>query len=411
MRLACRVEADLPEPRLRMPTLTPDTLPAVQRAIAEAGLDGWLLFDFRGVNPIATQMLGLESALSRRIFAFVPREGVPVAVTHNIEQGAWHRWPAAWRRERYSAWRTLESLLQSIVGGKRVAMEYDPGDAVPYLDRIPAGVLEMVRAAGASVVSSGELVSRFYAVWSAADLASHRRAAEHVAAIGREAFAFVGAEVRSGREVTEHGLQARIVDAFTRAGLETYSPPNVSVGAHAADPHYEPSAVRPHRIAAGDVLLIDLWAREPGGVYADQTWMGVLGEPTERAVAIWEAIREARDAAIALLQQRIASGAAVRGAEVDDATRAVIESRGYGEQFFHRTGHSIDTRDIHGSGPNLDNLETRDERILLPGVGFSIEPGIYFRDEIGMRTEVNAYVGHGALVITPKEIQRELIVV
>lgn len=394
-----------------MPTLSPDTLPAVQRAIAHAGLDGWLLYEFRGLNPIASQMLGLESFLSRRIFAFVPREGVPVAVTHNIEQRVWRDWPAAWHRERYSAWTTLEQLLQSIVGGKRVAMEYAAGDSVPYLDRVPAGVLEMVRATGATVESSAELVSRFYAVWSDDHLAAHRRAAEHIAVIARESFAFAGAEVKLGRPVTETALQARIADAFTRVGLETYSPPNVSAGANAADPHYEPSPARPRSIIAGDVVLIDLWAREPGGVYADQTWMAVLGPPSDRARTIWAAIRDARDAAIDLLQKRIAAGAPVRGAEVDDAARGVIVSRGLGEWFTHRTGHSIDPRELHGSGPNIDNLETRDDRVLFPGIGFSIEPGLYYPGEIGMRTEVNAYVGEGALVVTPNERQEELIVV
>lgn len=394
-----------------MPSLSPESLPEIQRAIADAGLDGWLLYDFRGTNPIARDFLGFGDVhLSRRIFVLIPRSGVPVAITHNIEQGAWRAWPSAWRRERYSSWRALEALLHEIVGGKRVAMEYSAGDAVPYLDRIPAGMLEMVRAAGATVVSSGELVSRFYATWSNDDLLAHRRAAEHIASIAHDAFLHAGSQARAGTPIAEHLLQARMMDAFARAGLETYSPPNVSVGANAADPHYAPSADRPTVITVGNLVLIDLWAREPGRPYADQTWMAIIGAPSNRAVELWHVVRDARDAAIAYLEQSIAAGRDVRGADVDDASRAVIEKAGYGEYFTHRTGHSIDAREIHGSGPNLDNLETRDERLLIPGVGFSIEPGVYFPGDIGLRTEVNGYIGDGALIITPVEIQRDLIV-
>lgn len=413
MLVARRVETDFLVTRVtQMALLNPQSLSAVQRAIADAGIDGWLLYDFRNCNPIARAMIGLtEAHLSRRIFVLVPRDGVPLAITHNIEQGAWRDWPAAWNRVRYSSWRALESGLHEMVSGKRLAMEYSPGDAIPYLDRIPAGVLEMVRSAGATVVSSGELVSAFYAKWSANDLASHRRAAELIAAVAKQAFAHAGEQARRGHPLAEHELQGWMMERFERAGLETYSPPNVSVGANAADPHYEPSAERPHVITVGNVVLIDLWAKEAGGLYADQTWMAVVGAPTERAQTIWGAVRDARDAAINVLHDRIRGGVSVRGADVDDASRAVIVQRGFGEYFTHRTGHSMDPRELHGSGPNLDNLETRDERLLIPGVGFSIEPGVYVPGEIGMRTEVNVYVGADDVLITPVEIQRDLIVV
>ena len=391
--------------------LTRDTLPAVQRAIADAGLDGWLLYDFHGQNPIASELMSLAGMVTRRVFAFVPRQGTPVAVTHAIEQGPWREWPAEWRRERYSSWRALEDTLEKLVGGKRVAMEYSPGDAVPYLDRVPAGVLEMVRAAGADVVPSGELVTRFYASWSASHLESHRRAAEIVASIARDAVAHAGARARSGMPAAEHELQQWIMDRFSRAGLETSEPPIVAAGANAANPHYEPSAQRPRPIVAGDVLLIDLWAREPAGVFADQTWMGSLGAPDARAAAVWSAVRDARDAAIDMLRDRVSKGAPVRGGEMDDAARAVIGQRGFGEFFTHRTGHSIDPRHLHGAGPHIDNLETREERFLTPGVAFSIEPGVYIAGEVGMRSEVNAYVGEGEAIITPREYQREMMVV
>jgi Xaa-Pro aminopeptidase len=302
--------------------------------------------------------------------------------------------------------------LKQLVSGKQVAMEYSPGDAVPYLDRIPAGVLELVRNAGAKVVSSGELVTRFYAAWSPAHIASHRRAADAIAKVARDAINVAGNRARGGAPMAEHELARWILDRFGELKLFCDHGPIVAAGANAANPHYEPSSSNPRRIERGDILLIDLWAREqtPDGVYADQTWMASLGVPSARAKEIWTTVRDARDAAIALVTQRAGKRAPVRGAEVDDAAREVISSRGFGEQFTHRTGHSIDPRDLHGSGPHIDNLETREERLLLPGVAFSIEPGIYVPGEIGMRTEVNVYMEEGRAVVTPDEYQRELIV-
>jgi Xaa-Pro aminopeptidase len=390
--------------------LTPAALPRVQAALADAGVDGWLLFDFHGVNPIASGLLGLEGMVTRRVFAYVPRQGAPVAVTHAIEQGPWRQWPAAWGRETYSSWRALEAVLARLVGGKRVAMEYSAGDAVPYLDRVPAGVLEMVRAAGAEVVGSAELVTRFYAVWTAEHLAAHGRAAEAIAGVARDAVRHA-AERAERDPIDEYRLQQWILERFAAAGLVTVEPPIVAVGANAANPHYEPTAERALPIRRGDVLLVDLWAREPGQPYADQTWMASLGTPSAEAAAVWAAIRDARDAALDLLRARVAAGAPVRGGEVDDAARAVIAERGFGQYFTHRTGHSIDPRDLHGAGPHIDNLETREERLLVPGVGFSIEPGVYIPGRVGMRTEVNGIIGEGEVVVTPREYQKELWVV
>ena len=389
--------------------LTPATLPVIQKALDEAGLDGWLIFDFHGVNPIARGLLGLEGFMSRRIFALIPRTGRPVAITHAIEQMPWRDWPSEWGREVYSSWRTLEGALRGIVAGKRVAMEYSPGDAVPYVDRVPAGVLEMVRSAGAEVVSSGELISRFYATLNPRQVAAHEKAAEHLATIARDAFTLAGARARSDSAITEVELQRWILEQFADVGLSTDHGPNVSAGANAANPHYEPSPSR--KIADGETVLIDLWAHADDGIWADQTWMASIGEPSARATEIWRAVRDARDAAIALLRERIPAGRPVKGGEVDDAARRVIQERGFGAHFTHRTGHSIDPRELHGSGPHLDNLETREERLLLPGVAFSIEPGIYIAGEIGMRTEVNAVVGERRVTITPSQYQRELIIV
>ncbi|MEO5590083.1 MAG: Xaa-Pro peptidase family protein [Gemmatimonadaceae bacterium] len=394
-----------------MTTLNPESLIQVQDVLAKAGLDGWLIYDFHGLNPVATGLLGLEGMGTRRIFALIPREGAPVAITHAIEQGPWKNWPAEWHKSLYSGWRELESQLGDLVDGKRVAMEYSPGDAVPYLDRVPAGVLEMVRSAGATVVSSADLVSRFYAVWTDHDLASHRRAAEAIAKIAEQAFRRAGDAATAGSPLSEYTLQQWILEQFAAGGMSTDHGPIVAIGPNAANPHYEPAAEGSASINRGDVLLIDLWAREDGGVFADQTWMGSLGEPSARDMKVWLAVRDARDAAIALLRERLEAGEHLRGGEVDDAARAVIVERGFGDRFIHRTGHSIDARDLHGAGPHIDNLETREERQLIPGVGFSIETGVYLTGEVGMRSEVNGWVSSDGVVITPTGYQKDLFVV
>ncbi|HJQ11543.1 MAG TPA: Xaa-Pro peptidase family protein [Gemmatimonadaceae bacterium] len=387
------------------------SIASIQSAVADAGVDGWLIYDFHGLNPIAVGMLQLHGMTTRRFFVYVPAKGTPTAITHNIEQGPWNNWPSKWGKERYSSWRELESKLRTLVTGKKVAMEYSPGDAVPYLDRVPAGVIEMVREAGATVVTSADLVSRFYAVWSDDQRASHERAARAVSTIGQEAMRLAGSRADSATPMTEYALASWIRERFAAGGLETDHGPIVAIGPNAANPHYEPTAEQSATIKRGDVLLVDLWAKEKDGVFADQTWMASLGEPTERDRAIWLAVRDARDAAISLLKKRISTHQPVSGGEVDDTARAVIVKRGFGEFFVHRTGHSIDPRDLHGSGPHIDNLETREERTLIPGIGFSIEPGVYLAGDVGMRSEVNALVGSDTLLVTPSDYQRELLVV
>jgi Xaa-Pro aminopeptidase len=394
----------------RLKMLNRDSLAAMQRALSDADLDGWLVFDFHQLNPVATGLLGLEGMTTRRIFVLIPRQGVPVAITHAIEQGPWRDWPSQWGKTTYSSWRSLESQLHELVNGKRVAMEYSPGDAIPYLDRVPAGVLEMVRAAGATVVSSGDLVTRFYAVWSEEQLASHSRAAEIIAGIATDAARKAGAEAAGKSPMSEYHLRQWILERFADAGLEANEGPIVAIGPNASDPHYEPTLERSAPIRRGDLLLIDLWASEPNGIFADQTWMASLGAPSDRDQRLWLAVRDARDAAIALLRERIEASQPVRGGEVDDAARDVIQSRGLGDYFIHRTGHSIDSHDLHGSGPHIDNLETRDERLLVPGIGFSLEPGVYLPREVGLRSEVNAFFAPGKLVVTPSNIQEDLII-
>lgn len=401
-----------PMARGALTMLSTTTLPAIQAALRDAKLDGWLVYDFRGLNPVAASVLGIKGMVTRRIFAWIPASGTPLAITHAIEPGPWAAWPAAWEKRVYSAWRELEAMLPALVKGKRIAMEYSAGDAVPVVDRVPAGVIEMVRAAGADVQTSAELVTRFFAVWSEAEVASHTAHAERLRALAHEAFARIGTQVRAGTPIHEHEVMAWLQERFAAEGLWTDHGPNVSASENAANPHYEPSAAHPRAFREGDVVLIDLWATQqrPGAMWADQTWMAVIGPPSARQLEVWTAIRDARDAAIELLRTRLASRSSVQGREADAASRAVIEARGLGQWFTHRTGHSIDARGLHGMGPNIDDLETRDERALIPGVGFSIEPGVYLPGEFGMRTEVNAYVGASGLVVTPAVIQRDLIV-
>lgn len=393
--------------------LSPAMLAEVQSALADAGLDGWLLYDFRGTNPIAGAMLGLEGMVSRRVFTLIPREGVPTAITHAIEQGPWTDWPRAWKKVVYSGWRALETELTALVAGRRVAMEYSAGNSVPYLDRIPAGVIEMVRAAGADIVTSGDLVTRFFAGWTDDLVASHRRAGEALAAIAEEVLRECGRRARAGTPASEFEAMGWIRDAFAARHLITDHGPNVSVGANAANPHYEPTAAASAPVELGKVLLIDLWAHEDGEMWADQTWMAWVGDDPvpDDVTKAWEAVRDARDAAIARITTGLAAREDVRGADADDAARAVLDERGFTSAIWHRTGHSIDVHELHGSGPNLDNLESRDERRLIDGSGFSIEPGVYFPGKFGIRSEVNAVVWKGELVVTPSRIQRDLLIV
>jgi Xaa-Pro aminopeptidase len=292
-----------------------------------------------------------------------------------------------------------------MVGGKTVAMEISPRDGVPYLDRIPSGVVQLVESSGARIVGSGPLVTRFAATWSESELAGHRRAAEALAVIANEALRWAGAEMARGAEVREVMVQRRVLEAMGRAGLVTNDPPIAAFQQNAALPHYEPRPGSDRRLASGDVMLLDLWGGPTlGTVFADQTWMAFAGKSPDAEVRkVWEAVRGARDAAIALLQSK----QSLTGAEVDDAARAVIRGAGYGEFFVHRTGHSID-KDLHGSGPHIDNYETNDDRRLVPGIGFSIEPGIYMKGRFGMRSEVNVHMGMDGPEVTPSKIQTDL---
>jgi len=384
--------------------------PALRQLLGKIGADGWLLYDFRGINPAATRVLGINGMGTRRLFVLLPREGKPVAVAHRIELSAFDGFPGEVRP--YAAWKELHDTLRALVAGKTVAMEISPADAVPYLDRVPHGVIELIEGFGARVVSSGTLITRFAARWSATELAGHRRAAEAIREIALEALRWAGSELARGTEVRETTVQARVMESFARAGLVTDHPPIIGFQANAANPHYEPKAGGDRRLAAGDVLLLDLWAGVAlGSVFADQTWMAFAGrEPGEDVRGAWNVVRGARDAAVSLLQDRWIRKEPVTGADLDDAARGVIRAAGFGDYFVHRTGHSID-RDLHGSGPHLDNFETADERTLIPGVGFSVEPGIYLTGRFGIRSEINVYLGESGPEVTPREPQQELLLV
>jgi Xaa-Pro aminopeptidase len=390
-------------------------VPALQRALAELGLDGWLLYDFHGQNPTALHVLGLGGKmLTRRFFLLVPRGGEPTLLVHAIEVSQFS--PAVpGRREVYASWASLREGLGRALGslprGARVAMEYFPGGALPTLSRVDAGTLELVRSFGVEVVSSADLVQRFLCRLDGAQVESHRRALAAVDAAKDAAFARIGEAQRRGETPLETEIQGFLMDRFREAGLETDHPPIVAVNGHAGDPHYAPSAATPTPIRRGDLVLIDLWARGKGArdVYADITWVGYCGEsPPERLERIFRVAAEARDAGLDALARAHREGRTLAGFEVDRTVRGVVEAAGFGDRFVHRTGHSIETR-VHGDGANLDDLETHDTRPLVPGLCFSIEPGIYLPEEgLGVRTEIDVFLAEDGPKVFSR-IQREIV--
>jgi Xaa-Pro aminopeptidase len=388
-----------------MKALSNEDREALGAALATCGADGWLLFDFQGHNPVANRFLAFGGLGSRRLFVLLTPLGDPVAVAHKIELQPLAGFPG--RVEPYARWEELHAALGKLVAGKTVAMEISPQDGVPYLDRVPFGVVELIQSLGGKVVSSAPLVTRFAARWSPAELEQHQQAAEVLARIAREALAF--AVSQGGKGLSESALLQRVVGAMQAEGLVPDHPPIVGFGVNSGNPHYEPIAGKDLTLEREQVVLLDLFGRYPGAISADQTWMGFSGpRPPERVSAVWAAVRDARDAALELVRKASAAGEQLVGYQVDRAARDVIEGAGFGPFFVHRTGHSID-QDLHGSGPHMDDYETRDDRKILPGCGFSIEPGIYLPNEFGVRSEVNVYWGERGPIVTPAEIQRELV--
>jgi Xaa-Pro dipeptidase len=388
-----------------MPVLDRIDLGAVRDALGSRGLDGWLIYDFHGVNPIAARVLGLGGMASRRIFVLLPATGRPVAIAHKIELQPLFGFPG--EILSYAKWEELHAHLARVVSGKRLAMEVSPDDEVPYLDRVPSGVVSLIERLGGQVEPSADLVTLFSARWSPAELADHRYAAKALADIARQTLTQV---VREAGTAREHAVQQRVCEQMTRAGLVWDHPPIVGFGPNAANPHYEPTAGTDALLERGQVVLLDLWGgRSLTTVFADQTWMGFAGQtPPDEVQRVWTIVRDARDAAITRLRAGLAAGETVTGADLDAATRAHIVAHGYGDAFVHRTGHSIDI-ELHGSGPHLDSYETNDVRALLPGVGFSVEPGIYLTGRFGVRSEVNVVLHETGPEVTPAEPQRDLI--
>ena len=406
------------------------TLQLIQDYLQHHRLDGWLLYDFRGLNPVALHVAGLASSGSRRWFLWIPAQGDPAWLIHAIEGSTFLHVAPALRGavHRYVGWRDLEEMLAALVRtaqgpARRIAMEFSPDNAIPYVSYVDAGTKGMVeRVTRAEIVSSADLVQLTMAVLSEAQIASHRRAAAHCLTIKDAAFELIRDRLAGQQPIDEYEVQQFIAARFDAANLESGHGVIVSANAHAADPHYAPSATMHSPIRPGDMVLIDLWARErntPLDCFADITWVGYCGRDVPAPVReIFAFVTAGRDAAVHFVQERLQAGETVYGYEVDDACRAVIAGGGYGDAFFHRTGHSLGVTG-HFNGVNIDNLETQDRRSLIPGVMFTIEPGIYLptlnfdaspaAKGLGLRSEINCLVHPDHLEVTTLPLQYEVI--
>ena len=388
-------------------------LDRIQQVLREDALDGWLLYDFHGLNPIAGRVAGIPEGriLSRRWACFIPARGEPRWLVHAIEVGGLQ--DVVVNPTTYVRWQEwIDGLRTLLQGAQRVAMEVSPGGAIPTVSRVDGGTLDLVRSLGVDVVSSAHLIQMAEAVWTPEQLASHRRAVRTLLATKDLAFALIREELASGRYPTELDVQNFIMNEFRASDLVTDHPPIVAVNEHAADPHYVPHTENNRPIRPGDVVLIDMWAREnaPDTIYGDITWMGYAGQDVPRRVqAVFDVVRRARDAVVELARQRAQGGEPVYGYELDDVARRIITEAGYGDAFIHRTGHSLGV-EVHANGVNLDNLETQDRRRLIPGIGFTVEPGIYLPQEgFGIRLEIDCYVGEDDVEVTTLPLQDEFV--
>ena len=416
--------------RGKMPYPFPMQLEAIQAALRAAssqgvGIDGWLFYDHHHRDPIAGRILGIDAHahVTRRWYYFIPASGEPRKLVHRIEAGRLDSLPGS--KSVYSSWQELETALEAMLAGsRRIAMQYSPRNAIMYVSMVDAGTVEFLRASGKESGSSADLVSQFEAVLSAEQMASHNVAQRKIDAILAQAFREIGRVLHpaSGRAgtITEYDMVQWFADAMRREGLTWENGPNVSVGANSADSHYEPTAERHQTIRNGDFLLIDIWGKTEAlaaglpSIHYDITWTGVIGrEPSELEQRVFYAVRDARDAAIAIVEQAFAVNRPLHGYEPDDAAREVIRRAGFSEYFTHRTGHNI-AAELHGSGAHLDNLETHDERLILPNTCFSVEPGIYLpanygsHPQFGIRSEVNMLTSPGRAWVTGPR-QQELV--
>lgn len=388
----------------------PLSIPDVQSALKEDGLDGWLLYDFHGSNPIARKLAGLDGQgkmTTRRWYYVIPAQGEPRKLVHAIEPSNLDHLPGS--KTVYSQRKSLEAGLRQVLGGlKRVAMEYSPGNAIPYISRVDAGTIEAVRQLGSDVVSSGDLVQRFEAVWTEEALQTHRRASESLYRVKDRAFELIRTARRDKRALTEIDVQKAMTGWFDDEGLVADAPPVVAAQENAGNPHYAVTPETARAIGDNEIVLLDLWGKlpSPGAVFADITWVGFTsaGSVPPQYVRAFHAARDARDAAVALVEKAVADGRELRGFEVDRACRAVLEKAGFGAEFIHRTGHSLGT-EVHGNGVHMDDYETHDERRLIPGTGFTIEPGVYTK-AFGVRTEINMFIGEREATVTgPRQME------
>ena len=384
-------------------------IPSIQTALKGCGLDGWLLTDFHGRNSVAVEFLGLTGIVTRRSFCFIPVEGEPTILVAPIERDKFSRVPG--RVIPFNGYRDLEAQLGKLLAGrKRVAMEYSPNGRLPYIGLVDAGTIELVRSLGVEITSSADLVASFQARLNAAQIASHRQAARNLLETKDATFRYIGQSVTQHRPLTEYDVVQFMLGRFEHHGMITEFSPNCSVDANAGNAHYEPSPTSSATIARGQLVLIDLWAKlkAPGSIYGDITWMAFAGSAAEipaRYRDVFRILTQARDAAVAHLTTNFGRRP-LYGADADDACRKVIVEAGFGECFTHRTGHSITTTE-HGTGPNIDNLETEDRRVLQPGHLFSIEPGIY-TEAYGLRTEINVLITDNGPEVTTLPLQYEI---
>jgi Xaa-Pro aminopeptidase len=384
-------------------------LTEIQEQLREADLDGWLFFDHHVRDPLAYRILGMtRTHVTRRWYYFIPASGEARGLVHRIESHMLDEIPG--EKACYSTWQEQAEGIRTLLGpARRIAMQYSPNCAIPYVSLVDAGTLELVRGAGAEPVSSAELVQYFEARLDAEGRESHFAAGRLVDPIRQQAFDLIREKLRSGESISEIEVHNFINERFAESGLITDSGPIVGVNAHAGDPHYEPTPELSLPIRKGDFVLLDMWAKldRPGSVFYDITWTGFCGpEPPEKIREVFEIVRDARNAGIHAVQSAIQNGKPIRGFEVDDATRGYIKDRGYGQAFVHRTGHSIG-REIHGAGANMDNFETHDERRIVSGLCFSIEPGIYLQD-FGVRSEIDMFVDETSASVTG-EMQDALV--
>jgi len=402
----------------------------IQTALRAAKLDGWLFYDFRGSDPLAPRilMLGDHASGSRRWFYYISASGEPTKIVHSIERSKLDALPG--KRLIYRGWEEQHAHLRATLSpgtatvspapsqtksdrkSSRIAMQYSPMNDIPYVSRVDAGTIELVRSFGVEPVTSAELVQQFEAVWTPAQKQSHIEASDKTHGIIMEAFAEIARRINANEPVTEYDIQQFIVHRWEQEGLIP-EPGIVAVNANSANPHYAPTREVTLPIKRGDFVLIDIASKlkKPGAVFTDQTWTGYVGETVpEEFTRIFNIVREARDSAVEFVRKNVRAGKFVRGAEIDDVSRGVIQRAGYGEQFTHRTGHSIG-EEGHGNGVNIDNFETRDSRRLIPGIAFSIEPGIYLEGKFGVRSEIDVYVAEKDIEVTGQPIQTEIVAI